>query len=409
MRPTDDIKRFIDKAAVSTNPQADQTVLDTVLRAQEETRDRDSAARRPGLGSIVMSSPITKPGAAAALVVALVLSVSLWNRSVPSAYAVEQTIEATRDVRYLHIKNFTTGHEEPREGWIEFGEDGQPRKARAHMPEWASPVDGAWVLAWQDGTVQRWIKRQNRLEITKADSLREQLNATLQELDPRLVLARIAELRQQGKVETAVVEPPDNTQPITMTVTYRPDSDSPGRRQVLSIDPATKLINVIKVYQLKEDEYRRENRIELQEYNQPIDPKMFDLTNEVPANAERLDLGGVDLGLVQGTRRDEEVATAVVRQFFESIQAGDYEAAGRLVPVGGAAGLREQFAGIKILGIVSLGPATPIAGPGNKELAVPCTIEYEQDGRKSSVTLQGMRVQELPNRPGRWLIQTLGN
>ena len=171
MRPADDIKRFSDRAAVSTNPRMDKTVLDTVLMAHEETMNRDSAATRPRMRSIVMRSPITRIAAAAVVIVVVVLFIGLWDRSVPSAYALDQTIEANRSIRYLHIRNFTAGHEEPREGWIEFGEDGQATKLRAHMPEWSSPVEGARVIVWKDATVQMWLQRQNRLAITKADSL----------------------------------------------------------------------------------------------------------------------------------------------------------------------------------------------------------------------------------------------
>ena len=80
------------------------------------------------------------------------------------------------------------------------------------MPEWASPVEGPRVFVWKDGTVQMWIQRQNRLAIMKADNIHEQLNAMLQELDPRLALARIADLKQQGKVETAIEESSDQNQ-----------------------------------------------------------------------------------------------------------------------------------------------------------------------------------------------------
>jgi hypothetical protein len=409
MRPADDIRRFIDKAAVSTNPQADKAVLDVVLAARQKAIDKISAATRPSLRSIIMRSPITRLAAAAVVVVAVVLFLGLWDKSAPSAYALEQTIEANRGVRWLHIKNFTTGHDEPREGWIEFSEEGQARNVRASMPEWASPVDGPRTFVWRDGTVQMWIPRQNRLATLKADSIQGQLNTMLQELDPRLALARISDLKAQGKVEAVTEESTDRATPIVVTVTYLPGSEKPGQRKVLFVDPQTKLINAIEVYQLQDGQYRREGRIELQEYNQPIDPKMFDLTNEAPANAERLNLGGVDLGLAQGQLSDEEVATQVVRQFFESLRAGDYDTASRLLPLGNAAALKEQFGTVKILRIVSVGPATLLPGPGNKEMAVPCTIEYEENGKKSSLTLKGLQVQELPERPGRWMIQTLGD
>ena len=48
-------------------------------------------------------------------------------------------------------------------------------------------------------------------------------------------------------------------------------------------------------------------------------------------------------------------------------------------------------------------------GRGTKCLSVPCTIEFEAAGQKRSQTLKGLRVQELPMQPGRWVIQTFGN
>jgi hypothetical protein len=408
MRPTDDIKRFIDKAAVSTNRQADKTVLDIVLAAQKKATDRTSAVNRPSLRSTVMRSPITKLAAAAVIVVALVLFIGLWDKSAPSAYALEQTIEANRGVRWLHIKDFTTGHEEPREGWIEFGEDGQAKRFRANLPPWAGLGNGPRSIVWTGDTVQAWFANENRLALTKADIRGEEINATLQKLDPRRIVAHLAELKQQGTAEIVTDESPDRTKPVVVTVTYLPGSEKPGRREILSIDPETKLVSTIEVYQLQGSQYRQESRIELQEYNQPIDAKMFDLRDEVPANAERLDRSNTDLGLAQGRLSDEEVAVAVVRKFYESVQAGDYEAASRLVPVGDAAALKQQFRGARILRIVSVGPATVLSEPGNKVMGVPCTIEFEADGQKGSITLKGITVQQLPMQPDRWLIHDLG-
>ncbi|MCU0914016.1 MAG: hypothetical protein MUC88_05575 [Planctomycetes bacterium] len=408
MRPADNIKRFIDKAAVSTHPHADEAVLEAVLAAQRKATDKTSAATRPSLRSIAMRSPITTLAAAAVVVAAVVLFIGLWDKSAPAAYALDMTIEANQSVRWLHIKNFTIGHAEPREGWIEFGADGQARRARSQVPDWASPVEGAWVLAWKDDTVQRWTKKENRLMIAKAGNVREQLTAVLQELDPRQIVAHIADLEQRGQVEIVTEEPPDKTKPIVVTVTYLPGSDKPGRRKVLAVDPVTKLVNTIGLYEFQDGQYRQEGTIELREYNQPIDPKRFDLTSEAPPSAQRLDLSATNLGFPQGLLNDEQAATETVRAFFEALIDQDYEEAGRLIPIGTAA-LKEHFGKAKVLRIVSVGPATPTAQSQDKELTVPCTIEYEEDGKKATITLQGIRVGELPQQPGRWIIQTLGD
>lgn len=408
MRPADDIKRFIDKAAVSTRPQADKAVLDTVLTAQKKAIDQVSAPTKPSLRSIVMRSPFTKLAAAAVIAIAAVLFLALWDRSIPSAYALEQTLEANRGIRYLHLKFFAPGQDEPREGWIEFGDDGQARNVRAYMPGWASPVDGPRVIVWKNGTVQMWLQKQNRVVTLKADNPQQELNAMMRELNPRLALARINELKAQGKVEVTIDEPSDKTQPIKVTATYTADSDYPGRRSVLFVDSTTKLLNTMELYQLKDGQYSLKGRIELPEYNQPIDPRMFDLTSQAPADAERYDLGSMDLGLAQGQLSDAEVATAVVRQFFEALIARDYATASRFLPPYGADALQQQYGAVKLLRIVSVGPAAPTGSP-SREIVVPCTIEFEENGKTSTATLQGLTVHPLGGQAARWTIQTLGN
>lgn len=56
-----------------------------------------------------MKSKITKFSAAAVIIMAVVLSISLWDKSIPAAYAVDQTIDAMRNVTTFHccITTFT--------------------------------------------------------------------------------------------------------------------------------------------------------------------------------------------------------------------------------------------------------------------------------------------------------------
>jgi len=355
-----------------------------------------------------MRNPITKSAVAAAVILAVVLSITVWEKALPSAYALEQTLEANQGIRWLHVKNFTAGHDEPREGWLEFDEAGNVLRARASMPQWASPGDGPRVIVWHDNTVQMWLQANNALAITQANGAQEQLNATIRELDPRKVLELIAEFKVQGQVEVTTESPSDRAKPIVVTVTYLPESPHPGRRSVMSVDPVTKLVSAIERYQFAEGDYQYEGRIELHEYNQPIDARMFDLSNEVPTDAARLDLSATSLGLAQGPLTDEEVAAEVVRQFFEALIASDFEKASRLLPLG-ATRLKEQFSTVKFFRIVSVGPAASAAEAATRTFSVPCTIEIEEDGQKKTVTLGGVKVHPLGGQPDQWAIQSLGD
>lgn len=87
----------------------------------------------------------TKLAATAVIIIACVLSVTFLDKPVTPAYAIEQTIEANHAVRYLHIRDFMEGMEEPKEFWLEFDEQGNVENVRAYMPEWDAPSDGAKV------------------------------------------------------------------------------------------------------------------------------------------------------------------------------------------------------------------------------------------------------------------------
>ncbi len=71
----------------------------------------------------------------AVIIIAAVLSISLWDKSIPTAYAIEQTIEAMRKVTTVHCfgKTFT---EEQIEMWIEVNpETGENEKFYLDSPE----------------------------------------------------------------------------------------------------------------------------------------------------------------------------------------------------------------------------------------------------------------------------------
>ena len=56
--------------------------------------------------------------AAATIILAFGLFGIFTNVTKP-AYAIEQTIQAYEGLRYVHIKDFMDGEDEPREFWVE--------------------------------------------------------------------------------------------------------------------------------------------------------------------------------------------------------------------------------------------------------------------------------------------------
>ncbi len=388
MRPAEDIEKMVRNWNESTSAGMDDRVLADVGRALERSQTH-AASAEPHRRRRIMGSPIPRIAAAAVFVAALGLFVGLMVRTVPPAYGLEQTVQASHGLRCLHMKSFAAGLDEPKEFWLQCDESGQIEKARWHMPSWDAPEDGAKVVVWKDSKIQLWFKGKPGGQGVLATYSRQQPPFWLLDFarssDPRLRIAQLKEAQAKGKVELEIDEPMDRAQPILVTATYLPQSQSPGRRLVLRIDPTTKLVASVETYALEESQYRLQDRQEFSNYNVPIDPAMFDLETTVPATVRRVDGDAVEnRGLPQGTLRDDEIATKVVRQFFEALIAQDYETAGQLYCGTSAEEMKQGFFGkTRIIRIVSIDKPTPHPIPEIGGLRVPCKVEIEKDGVRS--------------------------
>lgn len=109
----------------------------------------------------------TKFAAAAVIIIAVVLSITLFDKSVPSAYAIEQTIEAFKNVRFLHlIRRDESGSIED-ERWIEIGMDGRQVKYRQDTPpDFLAVEDGKTTAVYHKdkNTVVLWSNRDKQYQ-----------------------------------------------------------------------------------------------------------------------------------------------------------------------------------------------------------------------------------------------------
>ena len=98
----------------------------------------------------------------AAAVIVAALSLTIFNTSITPAYALEQTIEANHNIRFLHMKAFRSGYEVPKEYWLQCDEFGEIINSRWYMPEWDAPEDGAKAVVWKEGKIYIWFKGTER-------------------------------------------------------------------------------------------------------------------------------------------------------------------------------------------------------------------------------------------------------
>ena len=400
MRPAENIEKLLKNINIDTNAKTDNSVLGDVIEAFEKSKSKKTSATGQNIWRIIMKSPITKLAAAAVIVLAVVFSMTIFDKSVPTAYAFEQTIQASHSVQYLHIRAITPSHEDqPVEFWVEFAQDGQPKNMRLNLPDWMAPGDGPREVIWKDGKKQEWLREKNILTTAEDEASADQVRKMIENLDPKLAVTRLQEKQEQGKVELEINEPADKAEPIIVTATSTKEDDSSFQRTVLYIDQATRLVNAIELYKLSNGEYEYMKKLEFYDYNQPVDAKMF-MFKDVSDDAEHIDL--MTIGLAQGNLSNEEIAVEVVRQFLEALIARNYDKASKLFPGVPADEIKEMFGEINIIRIVSMGK--PILHSETNRLRVPYEVEVEIKGEISQWKERSNLVQHLAGQPDRWAI-----
>jgi hypothetical protein len=350
---------------------------------------------------MIMRSGIAKVAAAAVVVVAGLLSVLFWSPSIPTAYALEQTLQALHSVRTLHMRDLAPDQNEPKEFWIECDEAGELLNVRMHMPAWDSPKDGAKEIVWHAGKAQVWFKAKGSVvTVNEKDRLVTHLLEMVVAYDPKRALERVMELQEQGRAQVQIERPSNKAEPIKVTVTYKGNGED--IQDVMMINQATLLLESKSKYRLVNGQSQYLGGDEFLSYNQPIEPNMF-MLEDLPAGVMRVDMTRTDVGLPRGSLTEEQIAEKVAKEFFDALIVEDYDKAGLLI--GGLQGdaLKAKL-GMKFVRIVSIGKAGPHPNPATGGLAVPCEVEVQKDGQTSVETFPTFGVRPVYGQPDRWAV-----
>jgi len=220
------------------------------------------------IGRIIMKSPITKLAAAAVIVGAVMLSIHLWDKSTPSAYAFEQTVEAMQGKRSFHIQTYFQQRRKD-EFWAEFDEEGKLVRFRQEEGEGPKRI---LVTTWKDGVMSQYYPPPWGIKLmTRVNNSGGGLE-NLEEFDPETVVQEVHELVADGKAVMEIQDPPRYARLITIHVTR---IDGKPLRQVLVVDPDTKLVVRVDDYWDRGEKVFHHG-IEVLEYNETIDPRLFD-------------------------------------------------------------------------------------------------------------------------------------
>jgi len=290
-----DIEKLVRNAEIRSDPDVNQTVLRDLLEQFDDAEAQKPAAALPNVRRTILKSPTAKLAAAAVLIIALVLSVNLWEQSIPSAAAqvLTEAAKAAANLRSVYIKaqiRTTIGHDNfeligldydfvPNEMWKEF--DGTPQgKWRIEKPGRVVVMDGEGSLLLirpnqvakdgiRTGFVQ-WL--QNLLDVDKIiDSQLESARKYGWELELR------HEEGEEGREKLVVIVEAKAQGDFTNDWLKNQSVSESDNRRVYWFDAETKLLEGLEVYVHAEDEDVLILEITDIEYNLDIDPALFTL------------------------------------------------------------------------------------------------------------------------------------
>ncbi|MHC4555711.1 MAG: hypothetical protein ACYS80_00245 [Planctomycetota bacterium] len=108
MKHTENIEKIIEKSYlknlnVPACTEMDEKILDNALSVMEESKKYKSVLAGPNIGRFIIKSRMTKIAVAAVIIIAVMLLISVLDKSVTPVYAVEQTIAAIKEVKTVYM------------------------------------------------------------------------------------------------------------------------------------------------------------------------------------------------------------------------------------------------------------------------------------------------------------------
>ncbi|MCC7407964.1 MAG: hypothetical protein IT442_07830 [Phycisphaeraceae bacterium] len=368
MKPANDLEKQLRQWRAEPSAQFDQRILDDAAAAMDRSPVDLTPQAPTHRWRAIMKSPWTRITSAAAAVVLAVVLVTMFNNSAVQAYALEQTVEANRAVRFVHVRINPPG-EGLAEAWAQFAEDGSLARVRMDFPH--DGEDGHKIVVWEAGKVTVWFKTKNGVLIDNEPNPSAFCSVIF---DPQARVASLLRDRDAGKLESKIVSTPDGEM-IQLVSPVGSD-----QQDVCYIAPATKLLRAVERYRIIDGQSHLAYRMEYLDFDPQQDPNVFTLNP--PADAVRTDRTNQVIGLPRGDMTDEQITQQVAREFFEALIARDYAKAGRLFSGLPASEIERIFGKMKFVKVVSVGQPwlQPIPRVGG--MVVPCTVIFEFDGQQ---------------------------
>jgi len=408
MNAENKIKKLIDESKITTDTQTEKRILGDAFKHLDKLKQQKSPSSRPYMWRNIMKNPITKFAAAAIIIIAAAISLFTNNNLIPTAYALEDTIEAYNSVRSLHVKAFWTvaGEKCNLESWVEFDEDGKLARFR-HQFSWITTEKhiGPATFVYDGDKSRTWFPNQNLCfrKSGKSALTGALLQYTRTNADPKLVIEKLYQQAERGEIILEINEPDQKNEPIVLVVTYPGGTRSANWKKVLYIDQATRLVKKEETFEMRGGQYQHERTAEFFDYNQQIDQEIFNLEPELPENVFWINLLDKEVGLARGNMTDEEIAKEITSQVLQAGIAKDFDKVGQLF-FGVPGFFIQKLLGINgIKKIISIGPVHRDPDPDSNLIICSCNIVFEAGGQYYEGDAK-VYVVPVSYQPGRWMI-----
>lgn len=127
MKPLKEIEKIVRKYKINPRPEMRSKVLDEALEIQRKLKQQSISENQPHIWGMIMRSKIAKLAAAAGMIIAVVLGITVLEKSATPAWAIEDTIKALENVHSIKMSGIVSSV-------IENG-----KKVDANFVLWAKP------------------------------------------------------------------------------------------------------------------------------------------------------------------------------------------------------------------------------------------------------------------------------
>lgn len=392
MKSHQDIQKIVKEFKVKPRSEMRGKVLDDAMKIQQDQRAHADSGQ---IWRSIMHSKITKLAVAAVLMIVIGVYLQMPSGIVSTAYALQDTLKAYRSIRWVRVCEHGIDNSET---WTGFDEQGQVERMR-----YQTDAIGGLVIAGTSGDYEAWVAY-FKVHLVGYGFPSFLLKYDISELNPTILFERLYEQESKGDAIVDIHEPVDKKQSIVVTVTYPAHHRSKDWKKIFYIDPATDLITRIEKFKRNNQNDELVKTLEFMDYNKVINPVMFALDNEVDSAAVKVDMSEVAVGLPQGNMTGQEVATQVIRSFFEAIIAQDFDRAGPLFLAAPGFIFQQSFGNFKAIKIMSMGEVQPATDPDSDTMEGSCKVLLENQGQYYEADYTLLRVAPIGENKDRWMI-----